>query len=93
MHRMRKLMMTVQQHRQHHHSCMIQKYLKGYPVAQKFEHVYVKMRLSDNLKHFEDMKLKIKNKAATKIQRWWKSYLANKAITIEPVSPEKRSTA
>jgi len=37
-------------------SNIIKKLLKGFTVAKKYEHVYVKMRLDDNLAYFENFK-------------------------------------
>lgn len=47
--------------------------MKGYPVAQKYEHVYIRMRLDDNFKFFQDMGRGMREKAATKIQKWWRT--------------------
>ena len=30
--------------------------MKGFPVAQKYEEVYVKMRLHDNIEYFDKLK-------------------------------------
>jgi len=35
---------------------MIQKYMRGYPVAQEYEAVYINLRLHKNIEFFEDMK-------------------------------------
>ena len=35
-------------------SDIIKKLLKGFKVAKKYEHVYVKIRLTDNLAHFDN---------------------------------------
>jgi len=36
------------------------------------------MRLTDNLKQFEEMRLRMMRRAAGRIQRWWKRWLAKK---------------
>ena len=39
----------------HTSSSLVQKYLKGLKIARTVEHVYVKIRLDDNLAFFEKM--------------------------------------
>lgn len=39
----------------HTSSSLVQKYLKGLKIAKVYEHVYVKIRLDDNLAFFDKM--------------------------------------
>ena len=58
-------------------SNIIKKLLKGFKVAKKFEHVYVKMRLTDNLAHFDDQKGYLKINAQILIAYHWRKKLAD----------------
>jgi len=56
-------------------SNIIKKLLKGFTVAKKYEHVYVKMRLDDNLAYFENFKGNLEENAQIKIAYHWKKKL------------------
>jgi len=53
--------------------------MKGFPVAQKFEEVYVKMRLHDNMDYFAKLKQKEREtEAQVKIAKCYRGYLVRK---------------
>jgi hypothetical protein len=49
--------------------------LKGLIIAKKYEHVYVKLRLSDNLDHFAREKGNLKDNAQILIAYHWRKKL------------------
>jgi hypothetical protein len=55
-HRRNNMIDRIQNYKQNKSSIKIQSMLRGLLVAKKYEHVYVKMRLTDNLHNFEKMK-------------------------------------
>lgn len=53
--------------------------MKGFPIAQKFEEVYIKMRLHDNIDYFQKMRQKEKETAAQiKISAHYRGYRVRK---------------
>jgi hypothetical protein len=53
----------------------IQKVLKGWSISKKFEPFYIKMRLTDNLEHFDKYNAMIKENAQILIAYHWKKKL------------------
>ena len=59
-------------HRVNKSSVKIQSMLKGLLVAKKYEHVYVKMRLTDNLEFFDKQKGQKEENAQILIAFHWR---------------------
>lgn len=66
-------------------------------TAKKFEHVYVKMRLTDNIEYFDKVKGKKEENAQILIAYHWKEKIARLRYSrrtpekiIKPVKEEKR---
>ena len=55
-HRMRRFRDSIINHKKSKATTNVQKFLKGYKVAKKYEEVYIHLRLTKNLEYFEDVK-------------------------------------
>lgn len=51
--RMRKFIKSIKDHKKNSKASIIKTFMKGYIVAKKWEPVYIKMRLTNNLKELE----------------------------------------
>ena len=81
----------IKEHRRHITSTMIQKYMKGFPVAQKFEEVYIKMRLHDNIDYFQKMRSEqLRTEAQIKIAAVWRGYSLRKKM-VKPAKEEPKA--
>ena len=64
--------------------------LKGFSVAKKYEHVYVKMRLDDNLAFFESQRGDLEVSAQILIAYHWRKKLMNiRRKRLEELKKEK----
>lgn len=53
---MRRFRDSIINHKKSKATTNVQKYLKGYNVAKKYEEVYINLRLHKNLEYFADVK-------------------------------------
>tara|TARA_B110000285_G_scaffold217639_1_gene266228 strand:+ start:446 stop:718 length:273 start_codon:yes stop_codon:yes gene_type:complete len=75
---MRKFIKTIKDHKKNAKGSVIQKYLKGLIVAKKYEPYYIEMRLTNNLKYFEENNMELYKKCCTVIWYWYKKYRKKK---------------
>ena len=82
-HRMRRFRDSIINHKKSKATTNVQKFLKGYKVAKKYEEVYIHLRLTKNLEYFEDVKKQRTDDAQITIRyfytRWKREKLRKKA--------------
>ncbi len=59
-HKWRKFQEHLINHNFHKASASVQKFLKGFVVSKKYEQVYIRIRLTDNIKFFDNFKEHLK---------------------------------
>lgn len=74
-HRKRQFQFKILNHVKIKSTINIQKLLKGFRISKKFEHVYVKMRLTDNMTFFDNFKGNLQEDAQVKIAYHWRKKL------------------
>lgn len=70
-HRMRRFRDSIINHKKSKATTNVQKYLKGYHVAKKYEEVYINLRLHKNLEYFADVQKKNYDGAQLTIRYFW----------------------
>ena len=61
--RWRQMQHKITNHKSNKASVQIQKFMRGLTIAKKVEHVYIKMRMTDHINYFDQMKKGMRYKA------------------------------